>query len=140
MSKTSILFLRAFLLVITLLISLTLLGCTQDNNIDVIASLNVLNLESSGGVFTIHADIKYDTDLNVKVYLNNSLDSVSVSSTFADSRGDQVVKCDILDVKEIVTEGSATIKLSVYTKDGVLYSGTDTIDVISKGKQNLSVI
>ena len=127
-------FLRAFLSVITLLIGLTLLGCTQDNNIDVIASPKVLNLESSGGVFTIHANIKYDTDLNVKVYLNNSLDSVSILSTFADSTGDLVVKCDIINVKDIVTEGLATIKLSVHTQDGLLYSGTDTIEVVSKGK------
>ena len=134
MSKTSRFFLRALLSVITILIGLILIGCTQDNNIDITVSPNVLNLEANGGVFTIHADVKYHADSDVKVYLNNSLDSVSVLSTFADSRGDLVVKCDIHDVKEVVAEGSANVKLSVYTKDGVSYWGTDTIDVVSKGK------
>ena len=134
MSKMSKFLVGAFLLLTTLLIGLTLSGCTQDNTIEVVVSPNVLNLKSSGGVLTIHADIKYNADLDVKLYLSNNMDSMSVLSTSADSRGDLVVKCDILNVKGIVSEGSATFKLTVYTEDGVLYSGTDTIDVVSKGK------
>ena len=134
MSKMSKFLVGVFLLVTTLLMGLTLSGCTQDNTIEVVVSPNVLNLKSSEGAFTIHTDVKYNSDLDVKVYLNNNMDSVSVLSTSADSRGDLVVKCDILNAKEIVSEGSATFKLTVCTEDGVLYSGTDTIDVVSKGK------
>ena len=132
MRKISKVFTTA-LLVTSLSIGLTQSGCTQHNNIEVVVSPNVLNLESSGGDFTIHADIKYHADLDVEVYLNKK-DSVPVLSTSADSRGDLVVKCDILYIKEMVTEGSTTFRLNVYTEDGVLYSGTDTIDVVSKGK------
>jgi hypothetical protein len=124
----------AFMLITFLFLCGTLSACTQNNEIEIVASPNVLNLESSGGVFTIHAGIRYDTDQEVKVYLNNDMDSVSILSTFADSRGDLVVKCDILDVKEEVSEGSVTIKLTVRTADGILHSGTDTIDIISTGK------
>ena len=111
-----------------------LAACTQNETIDIQVSPNVLNLESSGGTFTIHADTKYDTDQDVIVYLNNDMDSVSVLSTFADSRGDLVVRCDIQDVKERVAEGSVTITLTVRTEDGVLHSGTDTIDIINTDK------
>ncbi len=134
MRETLKLLVGTILLVITLLIGFSLLACTQDNTVKVVVSPNILNLESSGGVFTIHADVKYNKDLDVRVYLNNDMASVSVSSISADSKGNLVVKCDILDVKEIVIEGTATVKLKVYTEDGVLYSGTDIIDIISKGK------
>ena len=134
MRETLKLLVGNILLVTTLLIGFSLSACTQDNTVKVVVSPNILNLESSGGVFTIHADVKYDKDLDVRVYLNNDMASVSVSSISADSKGNLVVKCDILDVKEIVLEGTATVKLKVYTEDGVLYSGTDIIDIISKGK------
>ena len=124
----------AFILIILLIICGTLSACTQNNRIEITVSPNVLNLESSGGVFTIHTDIRYNAGQDVKVYLNNDMDSVSVLSTFADNRGDLVVRCDILDVKETVTESLATIKLLVYTEDGVSYSGTDIIDIVSKGR------
>ena len=54
----------------------------------------------------------------IGVYLNKK-DSVPVLSTSADSRGDLVVKCDILHIKEMVTEGPTTFRLNVYTEDGV---------------------
>ena len=100
-------------LITLLIICGSLLACTQNGTIEITISPHVLNLESSGGAFTIHTDIKYNPDVEVEVYLNNKMDSVTISSTFADSRGDLVIKCDILDVKEIVSEGSATVKLIV---------------------------
>ena len=124
----------AFVIITFLILCGNLSACAQNNRIEITASPNVLNLESSGGVFTIHAGIRYDTDQDVKVYLNNDMDSVSVLSTFSDSRGDLVVRCDILNVKEEVLEGSVTVKLTVRTADGILHSGTDTIDIISTGK------
>jgi hypothetical protein len=125
---------KIIVLVTVLCLGFTLSGCTKSNGLEVVISPNVLNLESSGGDFTIHADIKYNTDLDVKVYLNDSMDSIHILSTSADSRGELVVKCDIQYIKEIVTAGKMTFKLTVHTKDGISYSGTDTIDVISRGK------
>ena len=132
-SRANITF-SAILLITLLVICSTLSACTQNNRIEITASPNVLNLESNGGAFTIHTDIRYDTDQNVKVYLNGNMDSVSILSTFADSRGDLVVRCDILDVKEEALEGSVTVKLTVRTADGILHSGTDIIDIINTGK------
>lgn len=51
------------------------------------------------GAFTVHADLKYNADMYARIYLNNNMDSMSVSSTFIDNRRDLVIKCDILDVK-----------------------------------------
>jgi len=124
----------AFVIITFLILCGNLSACAQNNRIEITASPNVLNLESSGGVFTIHAGIRYDTDQDVEVYLNDDLDSVSIVSTFADSRGDLVVRCDILDVKEEVAEGLVTVKLTVRNADGILHSGTDTIEIISTGK------
>lgn len=123
-----------FVLVTLLTICATVATCTQNDIMDIQVSPNVLNLKSNGGAFTIHADIKYDSDLDVEVYLNNNYNSVSILSTFADSTGDLVVRCDILDVKETVSEGSVTIKLTVRTEDGAIYSGTDAIDIIRIGR------
>ena len=54
--------------------------------------------------------------------------------TFADDRGDLVVKCNIDIVKGMVTvDEEATFVLEVDTDDGP-YSGTDTIAVIDRGK------
>lgn len=133
-ARTGIILVGLGILIALLAVCGALSACAQDNKIEITASPNVLNLESSGGVFTIHAGISYDTDQDVKVYLNDDMDSVSILSTFADSRGDLVVRCDILDVKQEVSEGPVTIELTVRTEDGVLHSGTDVIDIISTGK------
>ena len=101
-----------FALMTLLAICGNLSACTGEKAMEITVSPNVLNIESGGGAFTIHTDIKYDTNLDVKVYLNNRY-SVPVLSTFADSRGELVVRCDISDVKEIVSEGPATVKLTV---------------------------
>jgi len=59
--------------------------------------------------------------------------------TFADDRGQLVVKCNMATVEaivEMVEPGEATFDLTVLGKDGVIYSGTDKIKVISQAGVN----
>lgn len=134
MSKMLSIIIKTFVLLAVLMICFALPGCTRSETMEVVVSPNVLNLESGGGDFTIHADIKYRNNLDVKVYIDESTDSVKVLSTSADNRGELVVKCDIQHIREIVEPGKVTFKLTVKTEDGVLYLGTDTIEIISRGK------
>lgn len=123
---------RTLLLLMTLLIVLTINIFASYDTIEMVVSPNVLNLQSNGGVLTIHADIAYGLVNSLDLTVNGKF--VPISSTFPDSRGDLVVKCDIETVKEIVEEqNQATFCLTVDTTDGNTYSGTDTIKVINKG-------
>ena len=134
MKKLMRLLFYTVLVTTTLLVNFTLYSCNQEKKIEINVSPNVLNLESNGGAFSIHSNLKYSADMDVKVYIDNDRDSVPVLSTSADSRGELIVTCDILDIKEILSVGSVVIELTVHTKDGALYSGTDTIDIINRGK------
>lgn len=103
----------------------------QDNTIEVVVSPNVLNLNSNGGSVSLHTDIGYTLVLGAELYVEDQL--AEQISTFADSRGDLVVKCNLDTVKSMVAVGEATFVLEVDTQNGP-YSGTDTIAVIARGK------
>lgn len=120
----------AMLLVAVLGIALTVGAFAQEDTIEVVVSPNVLNLESNGGSLSLHTNIGYAWVTNVLLQVEGYPTEIY---TFADDRGDLVVKCDIEVVKGIVSEGEATFDLTVYT-EGPTYFGTDTIDVISRGR------
>ena len=112
------------ILVLALAIGLTTLASAQDNTIDLVASPNVLNLESNGGVVTLHADVAYSLVYKLELEVNDQ--PLTIDSTFWDSRGDLVIQCDLATVKDMVELGEATFDLTVND----LYTGTDTIRVI----------
>ena len=100
-------------------------------NIVVQASPAVLNLNSAGGTVSLHTDVDYSAVNSVKLSLDGQ--AVTQFGTFADARGDLVVRCDIQLIKGMVSCPSATFDLDVLTDDG-LRSGTDTIKVINVGR------
>jgi hypothetical protein len=102
----------------------------EDNTIEVVVSPNVLNLKSNGGSVSLHTDIRYALVSDAELYVEGQL--VERIWTFADDRGDLVVKCNRDTVKDMVAVGEASFILNATTQDG-LYSGTDTITVIARG-------
>jgi len=118
------------LLVAILGISLATGSFAQENVIEVVVSPNVLNLQSNGGSVSLHTDINYNLVDGVELEVEGYFPEIR---TFADDRGDLVVKCDIDTIKGMVSEGTATFNLTVDTTYGV-YLGTDTIEVISRGR------
>jgi hypothetical protein len=123
------------LLLVTLVAVILTSGVfAQDNTIEVVVSPNVLNLNSNGGSVSLHTDIRYALVSNAELEVEG--EPVDRIWTFADSRGDLVVKCNLDTVKGMVDVdvGEATFVLEVTTQDGTSYSGTDTITVIARGK------
>jgi hypothetical protein len=112
------------ILVVSLAAGLTTLASAQVNTIELVASPNVLNLGSNGGVVTLHADIGYSLVYELELEVNGQ--SLPIELTFPDSRGDLVIKCLLADVKETVKLGEATFILTI----NGLYTVTDTIRVI----------
>ena len=109
-----------------LMVGLTTLAFAEDNAIELVVSPNVLNLESKGGVVTLHADIAYDSDYDLELEVNGQ--SLTIASTSADSRGDLVIKCSLVEVKGMLEVGEASFDLTVND----YYTGTDTILVIDE--------
>jgi len=103
----------------------------QADVIEIQASPNTINLTSNGGSFSIHAVIGYSSVTGVEL----SVDGQSITEfwTFADDRGELVVKCNINLIKSMVSEGTATFDLVMHTAGGT-HTGTDTIRIINKGK------
>jgi hypothetical protein len=98
--------------------------------LDMAVSPSTLNLASNGGCVSIHAEIRYSAVERVELYVNGT--EVSELTTFADDRGELVVRCDLDMIKAMVSEGLATFDLTAHTQDGT-YTGTDTIRVINRG-------
>ena len=134
MARLSKLLVGTMLLVTLLAAVLTTGALAEDNNntIEVVVSPNVLNLNSNGGSVSLHTDIDYAVVVvdGVELYVEDQL--VEQIWTFADDRGDLVVKCNIDIVKGMVVVGEATFDLEVTTEDGTSF-GTDTIAVIARG-------
>ena len=132
MKRVSMLFIKTLIISTILIVAVSGTILADDNSIEVALSPNVLAINSNGGSVSLHADIKYslvkETSLTV-----NGLD-MPIADTFADDRGDLVVKCDIGILEDRVSEGTATFELTVITADDE-YTGTDTIKVaLPKGK------
>ena len=131
MKRLSKLCVGTLLLVTLVAVILTSGVFAQEGTIEVVVSPNVLNLNSNGGSVSLHTDIRYALVSNAELEVEGQ--PVEPISTFADDRGDLVVKCNLDKVKDMVAVGEATFVLEVTTQDG-LYSGTDTIRVIARGK------
>ncbi len=93
----------------------------------IVVSPSTIYIGSLGGGVTVHAEIPYSTVAGATVSLNG----LPVRATFADNRGDLVAKFDLAQVKDIVAPPSATLTLTGVTKDGVPFTGTDTIRVVA---------
>jgi len=106
----------------------------EEGLIDVVVSPNVLNLESYGGSVSLHTDIAYGLVEEASLTVNDA--EVDYFWTFADSRGQLVVKCSLTTIMGMVEVGEATFVLTVQGKDGITYSGTDLIEVISQSGVN----
>ena len=131
MSRSAKLCMGTLILVMIAMVGLTGIALGQDNTVDLVVSPNVLNLGSNGGVVTLHAEIAYSAVVGTDLEVDGQ--SLPIASTFADSRGELVIKCRLATVKSMVAVGDATFDLTVYT-GGATYTGTDTINVIAKGK------
>jgi hypothetical protein len=114
------------LLALAILVGTAAMAYAQDNTFELQVSPNVLNLESNGGVVTLHADIGYSSQYDLDLEVNGQ--DLPIAATFPDSRGDLVIKCRLAVVKDLVEVGEATFDLTI---DGV-YAGTDTIRVIDE--------
>jgi len=98
--------------------------------LNIVVAPSTLNLASNGGCVTVHAEIGYGATQSVELSVNGQ--TADVLFTFADSRGELVVRCDIETIKQMVSVGEATFALTVHTADGT-YTGSDTIKVIDRG-------
>lgn len=85
----------------------------------------VIHSIGEGDWLTIHVDIPYsEVDCS-----SLELNGIPVKYAKADLRGDLVAKFGLSDMKAIVTPPTETLELSGYTKDGVLFYGSDIIRV-----------
>ena len=106
------------LLVMLLAVVLTTGALAEDTiEVVVVVSPNVLNLNSNGGSVSLHTDIDYAVVVvgGVELYVGGDL--VKPIWTFADLRGDLVVKCNIDIVKDMVDVGEATFVLKGNTRE-----------------------
>ena len=138
MKRLSNLFIKALIISIMLIVPLSGAIHADDNSIiEVVVSPNVLALNSIGGSVSLHTDISYSLVKDEDMSLTVNEEGIDITSTFADDRGDLVIKCDIDELKEMVSEETtATFVLTIGTDgDGDKYTGTDEIRIASpKGK------
>ena len=119
---------KALLISTLLIVALSGTVLAEDCTIDMVVSPNVLNIESNGGSISIHTDIGYDSANDAVLKVNEEL--INNIRTFADSRGNLVVKCSINTVKSIVVGEEEAVFVLTANYNGGIYSGTDTIAVI----------
>jgi|GEM_PF-1837836 len=102
----------------------------QEDTINVMVSPNTLALNSSGGSVSLHADINYNLVEGTSLTVDG--EELTILFTFADDRGDLVVKCSIDELKGMVSAGTEELLfvLTVETENGDL-TGNDTIRVAS---------
>ncbi len=130
MKRLSNLFIKALIISIILIVPLSGAILADDIGIEVVASPNVLALNSIGGSVSLHTDISYSPGEYEEMSLTVNGKSIDITSTFADNRGDLVIKCDIDTLKSLVSEGTADFELTITTADSV-YTGTDEIRIVS---------
>jgi len=99
-------------------------------NIQIQVSPNVLNIGSKGEVVTVHTDLPYSSVTGASVFLNG----VPISWWKSDDRGYFVAKFDMDKVKYEagLIVGENMVVLTGMTKDGVQFTGQQTLKVISK--------
>jgi hypothetical protein len=94
---------------------------------DIVVAPNVLNLQSSGVVVTVHTNIPYYAVYVSSVYLNG----VEIQSWKADSQGFFVAKFDMDEIKDLagLEVGINTLTLIASTTSGA-FEGSQDILVI----------
>lgn len=97
-------------------------------NIQIQVSPNVLNLGSKGEIVTVHTDLPYGAVTGASVFLNG----VPISWWKADDRGYFVAKFDINKVKYEagLVVGENTVTLTGFTKDGIQFTGSQSLKVV----------
>ena len=115
-------------------------GPVSGEEVPIVISPNVINIQSQGTWVTVHAEISYGIVVGATVTLNG----VVVNATFADARGELVakfavdgVKADLVnDVGEIIDPNPVLI-LRGLTETGEEFTGSDQIKVnkVSAGKK-----
>ena len=105
-------------------------------DIEIDVSPNVLNIQSSGTVVTVHTDIAYGAVEGASVFLNN----VAIYYSKSDNRGYFVAKFVMDDIKTLdvlIIGDYNTLTLTGYTDDREAFIGTQdikVIDVVPQGK------
>jgi hypothetical protein len=91
---------------------------------------NVLNIQSTGVVVTVHTDIGFG-DVNAPTVC---LNGVTISSWKADNRGNFVAKFSMVDVKALplTIDAYNTFTMEGETTSGEKFSGTQDILVINR--------
>ena len=108
----------------------------DDIMIEIDVSPNVLNLQSSGTVVTVHTNVDYNAVIASTVYLNG----IPISTWKSDDRGYFVAKFIMEDVKNLdllVVGELNTLTLLGATDDGLSFEGSHgikVIDIIPKGR------
>lgn len=100
----------------------------QLDDLPIVVSPNVINLEAEGIWVTVHAEIPYSEVAATTVYLED----IEVEVVKSDARGELVAKFLLDDVKEILKVGENELTLTGTTYDGDSFSGTDEILVIQR--------
>ena len=119
-------------LIFLMLIALQVPTVCHGLDIAIEVSPNTLNLESQGGVVTVHTSIVYDAVDYENVYLNG----IEVSSWKADNRGYFVAKFLMSEVKaladtdDLIVPGENLLTLEGFTITGNTFIGSDIITVI----------
>jgi len=101
-------------------------------DISIQVSPATLNLQNQGEVVTVHTSIAYSSVVGGSVSLNG----IEISWWKADNQGNFVAKFVMSEVKaladsgNLVVPGENTLTLIGLTKEGVEFTGTQTITVI----------
>mgnify|MGYP001415072775 CR=1 FL=1 len=120
-----------FLLLSTLIAVLVFLPLTVKSQIiiDIQVSPNVLNLQNSGEVVTVHTDIAYGLVVGATVTLND----VAISWWKSDDQGNFVAKFNISDIKNLPLKigDLNTLVLTGTTINGDEFIGSYDVKVIN---------
>lgn len=120
-----------FLLMFTLMAVMVFLPLTVKSQtiIEIQVSPNVLNLQNSGEVVTVHTDIAYGLVVGATVTLNN----VKISWWKSDDQGNFVAKFDITDIKNLPLKIGElnTLVLTGTTINGDEFTGSYDVKVIN---------
>lgn len=119
------------MLISAIVLALVFLPLTvqSQTEIDIQVSPNVLNLQNSGEVVTVHTDIAYGLVVGASVTMND----VEISWWKSDNQGNFVAKFEISDIKGLpLNIGKLnTLKLTGTTVNGETFTGETEIKVIN---------
>jgi hypothetical protein len=109
-------------------------AATGEETIEVQVSPSTIILlwEAKGDVkVTVHTDVSYGLFNDPDYEVNVSLGGVAANYIKADARGDLVAKFDFDAVANLVDVGYAWLTLEAVDENGVSYTGSDRVRVVS---------